>query len=385
MKSHIKEWIQNQAPLLDHVIATTAEQYFNKLIGNNHATGLFGIDRAMQESLKLSNGCDLSYDLLATPFVYSVWYHARRVNTCLRVLDDALYEAGSNIVVYDLGAGTGAWQWAFGLYAMAMKAHGDVTPEIHFVNIDSSPFMLDYLNLLWEGLCGELPGCREIDYKVYLESWTNEIPGAYETWLCASYLFDHSDKHEKLSTDFDNLVGAYLPRRVLLSTSTGKSTLLKAVSRDLINEKFSSKDLHNEFVLRGKLPKTSELRSRLQNSHKVWLNGNSATTWEESYFTGVHFTNDEPALDLEGGGLSSKRPLHMYQLPSHERIKIRLTTDQQRAARYKPRPTHLYGPAGCGKTVCDDGAPQESIVTEGIRPITTDSCDNLQQGTPWTG
>jgi hypothetical protein len=56
---------------------------------------------------------DLCYDRPNSPLVYSIWYHGRRVNTFLSCIAKMLFNTkNTQIEIFDLGAGTGAVQWA---------------------------------------------------------------------------------------------------------------------------------------------------------------------------------------------------------------------------------------------------------------------------------
>lgn len=82
MMSELENWIKEQKDVLDELIATTAVNYFDQNIGNKNF--IFDAQEASEELYNLMKGKDLCYDRPSIGFVYSTWYHAKRINTFLK-------------------------------------------------------------------------------------------------------------------------------------------------------------------------------------------------------------------------------------------------------------------------------------------------------------
>ncbi len=264
-------WIREQQPVLDEVLAKAGAACWEATRTRPNAA--YDFEVANLESYRLSRGLDLCYDRPTTGLVYGLWYHARRVNTSLGLVLDALSTAsGEEIDVYDLGAGTGAFQWAFALSRAALVACGQAPPAaVRFINVDTSPPMLHYLGHLWEHLVRRIPECWAVTYECSLNTWHRGRPPAANTWLCASYLFDHEDKKEDLSRDFDTLVSQIDPQRVLLSTSGGKARagFLRSIGEQLQTRNYAKSGVAGAHYLSGDLNAVNDLRRRLQRSVPV--------------------------------------------------------------------------------------------------------------------
>jgi hypothetical protein len=83
MTSNLENWIKEQQDVLDELIAMTAISYFdqNKEEIENF---IFDAQKASEELYNLMKGKDLCYDRPSIGFVYSTWYHAKRINTFLK-------------------------------------------------------------------------------------------------------------------------------------------------------------------------------------------------------------------------------------------------------------------------------------------------------------
>ena len=111
-----KSWTSSQKDKLDAAIANAGNNYWQS---HNNSNFGYDLNECQHESFNLVNGKDLCYDRPNTGFTYSLWYHARRVNTFLSHFGKSLLaeSEAKQINIFDLGAGTGAVQWAIGLAA----------------------------------------------------------------------------------------------------------------------------------------------------------------------------------------------------------------------------------------------------------------------------
>lgn len=354
----VRARLAETAPLLDRALANAGRACARELLARPN--GLYDLHAATDEAYGLSTGKDLCYDRPSTGLAYGLWYHARRVNTCLRqVLPSLLNDRPQSLVVYDLGAGTGAFLWAFALAAYALRQCGASAPTLHVVNVDSSPVMLDYLGRAWTHLVRVMPEvAQDVTWESAVNSWTRTEAATAEGWLCASYLFDHSDKADDLSRDFDALLESHRPSRVLLSTSAQKGHVyLGALARGMSTRGYSRFGTGCPPVFSGPLHDVNVFRAGLhQRIPRIRPNA----TWTDPSHAGDVFDRPQTTEDSEQPeGLAVQ--LFMPALP--KRRDVVLTPEQERAARLSKRPTLLFGSAGSGKSI---------VLTERLRLLIED-------------
>jgi len=207
MKNQLTDWLKTEQQNIDKAIANAGIQYYTER--NTEPNFQYDLKQCHIESYNLIRGKDLCYDRPNTAFAYSLWYHPRRINTFLSFfLDKVLEHQGQHIEVFDLGAGAGAIQWGLGLIYSGLKRLGKTPPRITVINIDTSPFMLNYnKEYLWKEFLKFYP---EIDNNFIVEyevnSWNNERDlETSNPILAASYLFDASDNKTEISNDFKTL------------------------------------------------------------------------------------------------------------------------------------------------------------------------------------
>ena len=357
--TNVVHWLQSQQETLDEVLAEAGRGYVRQLLERPNA--LYDLGESNLESYRLSKGLDLCYDRPSTGVVYGLWYHARRVNTSLALALGLIGEAErQKIQVYDLGAGTGAVQWALALTCAALEALGKTPPRLHIVNVDTSPFMLHYLEHLWQHLAHRFPVCDNIQYTSQLNTWHHTSADINDTWLFASYLFDHEDKKAALSEDFERIIERMKPRQVIISTSaqSKKVAFLNAIGRQLEAADFIARSVSATAPFQGSLRTTNRLRAELQQ-HIGSMR--PAASWKDHSFTGRIYSKRQGRLGL--GSLSSngeEDTLSLFMPRITERLKVQLSPEQEVAARHDGHPTLIHGPAGCGKSI---------VVTERIRNL----------------
>ena len=342
----VRACLVEAAPLLDRALASAARECAKELLARPN--GLYDLRMATDESYRLKDGKDLCYDRPATGLTYGLWYHARRVNTCLRqVLPSLLDTRPRALAVYDLGAGTGAFLWAFALAACAVRRCGGMPPPLHVVNVDSSPVMLDYLGRAWRHLVRVLPEVEEgVTWECAVNSWTRTEASLAEGWLCASYLFDHSDKADDLSRDFAALLASHRPSRVLLSTSQKKGEkYFDTISCGMSKHGYARVQAFGPPVFGGPLRAVNALRAELgRRVPKI----RRMADWSESWHVAATFAQTAPTLSVEQADGQAIQ-LFMPELP--KRRDVELTPEQERAAALSERPTLVWGAAGSGKSI----------------------------------
>lgn len=342
----LRDCLAGTATLLDRALADAGRDCASELLGRPN--GLYDLRAATDEAYGLSAGKDLCYDRPSTGLAYGLWYHARRVNTCLRqVLPCLRNDHPKSLVIYDLGAGTGAFQWAFALASYAFRRCGGTPPLLHIVNVDSSPVMLDYLGRVWEHFVRALPEIeQDVTFETCVNSWTRTVATTAEGWLCASYLFDHSDLADDLSRDFDRLLESNQPSRILLSTSARKGhNYLDAISRGMLARGYTRSWDPCPPVYSGRLYEVNIVRKDL-NRRIPRMRPNA--TWSDPSHRGAVFVRAQTQLGMEQP-VGQALKLFMPALP--KRRDVDLTPEQEKAAELSDQPTLLYGSAGCGKSI----------------------------------
>ena len=362
MKDQLITWLKSQQVNLDNIIGSTAESYHTK----HKAEPNFAYDlkQCHIESYNLVKGKDLCYDRPNTAFAYSLWYHPRRINTFLSFfLDKIINQNSESFEVFDLGAGAGAIQWAIGLIYAGLKRHGIAPPKITVINIDTSPFMLNYnKEYLWQKFILSYP---EIDSNFIIEyevnSWNNERHlNTSNPILAASYLFDDSDNQNEITKDFINLIEQYKPNTVLLLTSEFKSRKYFPLLKDQFNQlgyQFDSVN-ENQLLFREPLTKINQTRTKLGEIHNVSELKRSAS-WVDISHSAIVFQKKQVSFNFSSTSKPISR-LDIFNPPIKVRRDVALNDKQKKAAKNSDNPSVIVGPAGCGKSI---------VITEKIKNI----------------
>lgn len=348
-KQVLVNWLTQQQPRLEKVLLTAAEEYYNNFSANR--TFPYDTKKTGEELWQLSRGADLCYDRPTIGFSYSLWYHPKRINTFLKYFTDLLYEARNEqvIEIFDLGAGTGAVLWAVGLICEGLKENNLPCPKVKVVNVDTSAFMLTYnYQYLWKNFCIEYPNVSASVFAEYkLNSWSNvQNDGFTNVWLCASYLFDHSENHEQITNDFKEIIKNYRPNRVLLLTAARapKPAFCDKVAEGIKTLDFSDyRTTLNGSIFNGSLHSVYGFREAISKKHELGLSG--VPSWNIDSLYGRVLINNKPQLAFDFN------KLNLFIQPEKNRKKINLTNEQAEAAKIFDRPTLIIGPAGCGKSV----------------------------------
>lgn len=370
---HLLSWLREQQPVLDQIIADAAQEFYE----HHKSRPNFGFDLAacQSESYNLANNLDLCYDRPNTAFSYSLWYHARRVNTFLTHFATIfLQHDRPTLECFDLGAGTGAVQWAIGLLYQYKKLNKLSVPKVKIINIDTSPFMLTYgRDYLWRKFLDKYSHCLDFsdDIEYEVNAWTNKrsiVVG--DPWITASYLFDISDTadigdyRQAVVDGFAEILNTYDPSRLLLLTSLYKEPLLREVTdRFNINEYVVERVQASRLILSGDLPVVSGFRAKLLEEFNSDLTtiaersiGRSAS-WSDTSFVATVVSKRSIEL-FRQSSIGQKVRLHDTSIKI--RREVVLNAEQMRAAQNNDQPTVVIGPAGCGKSI---------VITERIKNI----------------
>jgi hypothetical protein len=200
---------------------------------------------------------------------------------------------------------------------------------------------------LWKNFISEFPEAKEIskqsDYR--LNSWSNlDEANCSNIWLCASYLFDHSENSTSIAQEFKAIVEKYKPNKILLLSALKKKTYVDAVANVIQQLNYSSTNqvLDNQ-IFSGSLNSLYQFRNRISQEHNLRLSG--TPQWNIDSLYGRVLANNAPLLGLDF------TDLNLFIQPERNRAKIKLTEQQRDAAIINNRPTLVIGPAGCGKSV----------------------------------
>lgn len=372
-ETQLFDWLRQQQAMLDSILATAGREFHDqhKLRKNF----VFDLAECQYESFNLIKNADLCYDRPNTAFCYSLWYHARRVNTFLSHFAKAILTSNQpTLDFFDLGAGTGAVQWAIGLIYHKMKSEGLPVPKIRIINIDTSPFMLHYSkDLLWKHFLTEYPNCNDFsnDIEYEVNSWNNKKNMAIsDPWITASYLFDISDTSDTgdykkaVLSGFQEILKEYNPAKLLLLTSLSKEYLIDEVTRQFSTTEFTIEKIrNNSLVLSGGLPAVNSFRLELFQAYQQHLVTSEArsirnpATWNDISFVGTIITKKQTEIFTENRRHEGMR---LHNASIKVRRDVELNEEQKKAARNINQPSVIIGPAGCGKSI---------VITERIKNI----------------
>ena len=370
-KEILCNWVLNQKEIIDKCLQQASYKYWNTNYKRKNIT--FDVNESSRECFFLSQNKDLCYDRPSIGFAYSLWYHGRRVNTFLKYFSEIIFDARNEeeITIYDLGAGTGAIQWACGLVYSGLKAINCSCPKMRIINIDTSPFMMDYnRTYLWPNFLANYPQAKEIFIDYSLNSWNNSsLSKSSNIWITASYLFDHSENAENLKTDFLKLLENFKPQKILLLSSYTKRHFTTQLSQVLKENNYSLKEIESDLLYSGAMPSTFAARNWFSQNYSVRFTG--SPTWNDNALFGAVLTSNAPVFNLFGNEESSS--INLYNPPIKVRREITLNAQQEKASIPDGRPTIITGPAGCGKSV---------VLTERIAKVIqihnkTNQLDNL--------
>jgi DNA helicase-2/ATP-dependent DNA helicase PcrA len=354
-EQQLLSWIENQKSTLDQIIFEAGNNFLQK--NKTKSNFSFDLSECQSESFNLIGNKDLCYDRYCTPFVYSLWYHARRLNTFLRFFSRAILSSNNRLIeIFDLGAGTGAVQFAAALVYLGMKEIGLHPPQIRIINIDTSPFMLSYNNdFLWQAFLNKYQTLKcnpnfTVEYNV--NSWNVKTEQqAINPWITASYLFDISDNKEVVTNDFFEIIKHYNPTTVLLLTSNqeAKVKLLNGVLSKIKAQNYAIEEVNETSLLfKGSLDKVNNFRKFLSETYQGKGLGNSSN-WSDNSFVGTVLRRNNQLLNLVTQ--SSVTNIDLFNPKIKVRKDIKLSEQQKKASQFIGRPSIIVGPAGSGKSV----------------------------------
>lgn len=370
-EQQVINWIRSKQNELDKIIFNAGEEYYKNLICNNSQLQ-YDAKITHNESFNLSKGKDLCYDRPTIGFTYSLYYHPRRINTFLNYFIKAFINTSDKEVqIFDLGAGTGAVQYAIGLIYCGLKNLGYDTPSLTIINIDTSPFMLYYnRDYLWKHFLdtNDFKDAKEIKPEYEVNSWNNNHKLDFNNpWVVASYLFDHSENQDEIAKDFKEIVDKFKPSTITLLTSEQptKKIFLNNIAKVIEKKQYEDKkisDILTSKVFSGDLKNVNILKNKLGF-------GGNPSKWDDYSFYGKLLMNKVPLLNLSfNSKKDSVNKISLYNPPIVVRREIELNDDQKKAAEINNRPTCITGPAGCGKSIVITEKVKNLLIQEKYNP-----------------
>jgi hypothetical protein len=350
----LKEWLKQEQPKIESIILEAAKSYVSKF---GHLPN-FGYDLSLsqEEAYNLANNLDLCYDRITTPLAYSLWYQARRINVFISHFSSKIIEAVTSsqpIEIFDLGAGTGCVQFCFGLALIACIKKGYRPPLLRFINVDLSPFMLDYLKShLWVEALKSYPELKFIQVEYHVYSWSNKSDvKVTNPWICASYLFDSSDNEDYLISNFEELINAFNPGKIMLLTSdqAKKQSMMNSLTSSLKKMNYGLIPMSNNgYIYDGVLNSVDLFRKSLIQKYNLKASS-YPVTWKDNSFSAIGVEKKQSGLIFNVDPLPQK--LDLYNPALKIRREVVLNEEQKKAALFETRPSIITGPAGCGKSV----------------------------------
>ena len=355
--SQMGDWI-------DHILAAGVQDYVEK--NKTHLTSPASLKSARKDLAKLGEGEDPFYDIPGIGAAYAMTYHATRMNTVTSSLFVAVKERlgdqqdPPSISLIDLGCGTGVGLWALTSLLEAARRGwiGELEDigmpkRIHYLGLDSSPFMIDAAKELWEKCGGRLspeipvvPTFRMCNWPI-APSVVPRGPGFETPWMMASFLFDFDMANEEPGTgdlrkSFLEVSEYFHPDFIFLLCTSKKQKCTKQIVSDL--EKLRLKNARGRYVaqavkrtelLTGTLGKTSIMK-------KCHLGDPYNLSWIHPYPKHTYI------LQWNGERLISQQlAMQSIKLDTRQKTAADLTTLM--AVGGSPR--RIKGPPGSGKTL----------------------------------
>ena len=305
-------------------------------------------EKSLEDMGSLSSSRDAFYDRPTIGVAYGLWYHARRVNPLVSEVERIVrWEAdrGSRaLTIVDLGSGTGATSWAVALVTWAIRQGGGTPPQVNVYEVESSTFMRQTSTALWGALGQEIGPVHELvrrhEEKV---SWPEMKLDADEpTWLIASYLLDHTDRHrrDEITKSLCQVVDNCSAVGVIFTVSQNKREIAQEVIDQLETDYgWKPRQRRGRNLWSGSLIETSRARREIYSRqglerHNFLAQDPSFIREMPSVLQATRSPGDEARL---------------LPFPSSSRWP-RLNEDQEGAAR-SDRSVLLQGAAGSGKSI----------------------------------
>jgi len=338
-------WLRAQQSSLDRMIA----DHLRRAIAGHPEWSDFELAQTLEDTWRLSQGKDCFYDRPSIGPTYASWYHARRVQDILTRMLPWLQETEiDEWSILDLGCGTGATLWSAALLAMAVYATTGRRLTIEYIGVDSSLFMLEEAERLWEEtFVRAYPTVQNaVSARFGNATWPRVTAApARRPRVVGGYLFDHSDERRlsEIAESLRVLIERHQAGRVLLLSSRGKAGLLKRVAQSFPARSWTAvwPSESPGTVWNGGLTEVHRARQelfadRMAVDRHLW---NRSPQWSSA---------EGECCSVE---LVAKQGITWDLYAGRDTGAIVLDEEQEKASIPDDRPTIITGAAGSGKSL----------------------------------
>jgi hypothetical protein len=308
---------------------------------------------ALRQLLGLSNGEVCYYDSPALPLLYMSWYQVSRIHDVLALVHAAYQRAlrarAEVFRVVDLGSGLGAVSWALVVLRRTYAVLGHTSLPCVVQEIDSSPFMVDHADRIWESLSRDPNLVAGISRTSETTAWPRAgfTAGGDDvfTLVTMGFLFDHGDQAHMDETKraLAHVVRTCRASAVGAVTSGAKANLAHQVLGTVASTEVS---LGEREVWSGPLVALGDARRSVQPVFPVSVHGLLAKdpTVQQPSPAELRWV-DESAWKHPPGGVVSIR----LSEKQHAAAKSSLLPGEDGGRSLKP--ILVLGSAGSGKTL----------------------------------
>ena len=340
----VLEFWEERSDLVDRAIARGCRAHSEEI----EDWSTYEWAQSLQDLANLSGGRDAFYDRPTIGVAYGLWYHARRVNPLVseveRIVRQEADKGFQALTIVDLGSGTGATSWAAALVTWAIRQAGGIPPMVNVHEVESSTFMRRTSTALWDALGQELGLVEDVSRRQWSVSWPEMSLDADEpTWLIASYLLDHTDRHrrEEITKSLCRVVDNCGADGVIFTVSQNKRHIAKEVIDDLeTDHDWISVNRRGRTLWSGDLDETADARREIYSRQDLGQDPLLAKT--------PSFHIDTPSVLQATRGFGDETRLLPFRSSSRW---FSLNDEQEEAASPGNRSVLLKGAAGSGKSV----------------------------------
>lgn len=316
-----------------------------RIICNDGGYSKFELREGDKELWNLSSEeLDLAYDRPSIGLHYALLYHLERTHILVRGLIPLLVGRRKDLRIYDMGCGSGATAWAIAVIMEACREAGVEVSQVRVYGSDTSPFMLDAADELWNALPDSFKQYHTPENQ--LGSWdrvSNQTDDVGDGLIVCSYLFNASDYRylEEVKSGLTRLSDRVSADQILLLTPSRKKNLA-----DNLTDLAASGNWQRDFSYRP-------------YRRDIWTDTPDSTcTLRQNILRELGREKEGVARAYKT--LQSNRKHQVYRLLYRERyappvsdtsVYSCLSDEQGRIATPSNRLTYVVGAAGSGKSV----------------------------------
>ena len=314
------------------------------LVHKMRSRAIYERECSLQDLFELSRGGDAMYDRPTIGVMYALWYQAKRTQDAVRALAPLLLERDDDVVVLDLGAGTGSTWWGCLAIERARLKMGRQARKLSICAAEASLPMLTTARELWSDPSRvAFSASVNVQVDAHLTS-VSLMPGGHTNAIAyAGYLFDASDASRA------RVVGEALSRKLATIGATDLLVVSSAGKAAIVDESLEGMSalggwnrvavVPPQAVWQGPLNDLVPFRRAMANEIGGGLQalGSNAPNWSSSTSCFAHLK-----ATIGIAGLASELELGLPVLA--------LDDPQLEASRPEERLTAVIGAAGSGKS-----------------------------------